>query len=239
MSDLRELLERVAARAPETPRTFRDDLWRRIDLAERAQRRRRVLVLASAATLVAAALAAGGVMAFGGRASGASVVDKSLTCPVADRGGVNVLDLFARVGGRVPGGHKGETSPSGAGVVEPGGTGLPLVGVQTKYVGYDGKTHELPWTVDTTNCRKASTIPLVPASLRRIGTLTRPLAEVTRECWLAPSIVTRLRVRLLNGHAAAAQLAVRSGAKRHPVIYVDWTPTRITVYAAPSCHVSP
>lgn len=202
----------------------------------RAQRRHRVLALAAAAALVAAASAAGGVMAFG---AGTSVVDKTLACPIPDRGGVNVLDFFARIGGRIPGAPNGQTSPSATGVVVPGGSGLPLAGVQTKYVGDDGKTHELPWTVDTTDCKKAAAIPLEPTRLPRLGTLTRPLAEVVRECWLARSIVARLRVRLTNGHATAAQLAVRGGAKRNPVIYVDWTPTRITVYVAASCHTAP
>src|SRR4051812_39826982 len=239
MSDLRELLERVAECAPEARSSFRGELLRRIDLAERSRLRRRALALSASVVLAAAALAAGGVMAFGGSATGASVVDKTLACPIPDRGGVNVLDLYARVGGRVPGSHKGETSPSAAGIVVPGGTGLPLAGVQTRYVAFDGKTHELAWAVDTVNCTKAGTIPLSPGPLPRIGTLTRPLAEVTRECWLASSIVTRLRVRLVNGHATAAQLAVRSGAKRRPVIYVEWTPTRSTVYAAAGCHTSP
>lgn len=199
-------------------------------------RRHRVLALATAAALIAA----GDVMAFGtGSASGTSVVDKTLACPVPDRGGVNVLDFFARIGGRIPGAHNGESDPSATGVVVPGGSGLPLAGVQTKYVGYDGRTHELPWTVDTTDCKRAAAILLAPARLPRLGTLTRPLDEVVRECWLAPSIVTRLRVRLTNGHATAAQLAVRGGAKRHPVIYVDWTPRRITVYVAASCHTAP
>jgi hypothetical protein len=239
MSDLRELLERVAERAPAANASFRGELLRRIDLAERSRRRSRALVLGAAVALVAAALAAGGVMAFDGSSTGTSVIDRTLACPVPDRGGVNVLDLYARVGGRVPGSHKGETSPSAAGVVLPGGTGLPLAGVQTRYVAFDGKTHELAWTVDTVNCKKAPTIPLSSGPLPRIGTLTRPLAEVTRECWLAPSIVTRLRVRLVDGHSTSAQFAVRSGAKRRLVIYVDWTPTRSTVYAAASCHTSP
>jgi hypothetical protein len=40
-----------------------------------------------------------------------------------------------------------------------------------------------------------------------------------------------------SGAPVAAQIAVRSGAKQHPVAYIDWTPTRISAYVSPSCQV--
>ena len=83
--------------------------------------------------------------------------------------------------------------------------------------------------VHRTGVKFGSHLIQVKASLQQARCALRTgLSFARMECGLprlAPSVVTRLRVRLVNGHATAAQLAVRSGAKRRPVIYVEWTPT--------------
>ena len=79
----------------------------------------------------------------------------------------------------------------------------------------------------------------MPTGLHAVGTYTGSKGDgVDRECWLATTASIRLHVVLgRSGAPIAAQIAVRSGAKQHPVAYVDWTPTRITAYVSPSCQV--
>ena len=55
------------------------------------------------------------------------------------------------------------------------------------------------------------------------------------ECWVAPTVTIRLRVYLTGNAATSAELAIRGGAKRNPLVYAQWAPTRVRYYAGPAC----
>jgi hypothetical protein len=216
--------------APPAGRDFHAELWERIDARERASRRRR---RAFAAVVVVAALvtmSAAGVFAYGEQTK---PLDRTLSCPVPEQGGVNVLYLTAHVKAPpVAYGAKPVPRPAIA-LVEGGdqpGTQLQYVGVTSVRAGY---------LFDQSVCQTAPPIPLARAGLHAVGTYTGSKGDgIDRECWLATTASIRMQVTFgRSGAPVAAQIAVRSGAKQHPVAYIDWTPTRITAYVSPSCQV--
>jgi len=216
--------------APPAGRDFHAELWERIDARERASRRRR---RAFAAVVVAAALvtmSAAGVFAYGEQTK---PLDRTLSCPVPEQGGVNVLHLTAHVKG--PPLHFGSrTAPNPAIALlvagNPSTTQLQYVGVSSLRGGY---------VFDQTVCRTAPAIPLVRAGLPLAGIYRgSDSSGIDRECWFAAVVSVRLHVSLGRGGApVAAQIAIRSGAKQRPAAYIEWTPTRIRAYVSSSCQV--
>jgi hypothetical protein len=240
--DLRELLGRYAALAPARPPGFDEELWRRIGAHERAAARRARVVAAVATAIAIAATSAAGVLAFGGGARGLSTVDRTLTCPVPERGGVNLLKLFARVKGSPPTTLQGyELSNPATVEVDAGRMLLFTAGVPHIYQAtYAGASPALKggYTFDERACVQARSIPLTAAGLQSAGTFRGTHgAGLARECWLAPLSTIRLRVTVTNsGVPVAAKLALRSGKKLRPIAYVDWTPTLVRAWATSDCH---
>jgi hypothetical protein len=221
-------LERLVA--PPAGQDFHTQLWERIGDGERASRRRRRTLIAVAAAAALLTVSAAGVFAYGQEQQ---PLDRTISCPVPEQGGVNVLYLTAHVKAPpVTYGTKAVPRPAVA-LVEAGDqvvTQLQYAGVTAVRGGY---------LFDQTVCHTAPAIPLTRAGLHAVGTYTGSKGDgADRECWLAPIVSIRMHVKLgRSGAPVAAKIAVRSGAKLHPVAYIDWTPTRITAYVSPSCQV--
>jgi hypothetical protein len=220
-------LERLTA--PPVGPDFQSELWERIGARERTSRRRRRVAgaIAVAAALVTASAA--GVFAFGAQTR---PLDRTLSCPVPDVGGVNRLNLTAHV--KAPPtrfGGKAVPSPALA-IIDAGAPGFSqqYAGVTSVRGGY---------LFDQTVCRTAPAIPLERAGLPAAGVFRGTNgAGITRECWLAPVITVRLHVTFgASGAPVEARLAVRSGKKMRPVIYIEWTPTLVRAFVSSSCQV--
>ncbi len=225
MTWLQERLVRLEA--PPVRPGFREELWERIEERERsATRRWRASAIVAVAVAVAAASAAG-VLAFGVASGATSPVDETVSCPIEIVGGVNKLVL-----GAIPR-HKpirvnGKLEP------RPGGfwaqSGLTNTPVQLAFLTglKDGVT------LDHLVCTPAQRIPLARAGLPLLNVLNAfHGGTVSQECWVAPRITLRLHVIFgKTGAPIAAQMAIRSGAKRRPVAFFDWTLARIRAYVS-------
>jgi hypothetical protein len=237
MRDPRELLEQMVrpARAG-----FYDDLWERIQAAERAAARRWRAVAVVAIAAAIGATTAAGVLAFDHAAGG--TIDETFSCPVPERGGVNLLNLFARVKGSPPTVVHGKRLANPATVeVDAGRTllmnaGVPMV-YQATYAGAS-TAYKGGYTFDRQVCKPTRAIPLSSAGLRARATFKGTHGGgIARECWLGTVATVRLRVTLgKSGVPVKARLALRSGTKLHPVVYVEWTPTLVRAWLSLSCH---
>jgi hypothetical protein len=216
--------------APPAGKDFHAELWERIGGRERAWRRRRRAFTTVVVGAALVTMSAAGVLAYGQQAK---PLDRTLSCPVPEQGGVNVLNLTAHV--KAPPMRfrsKMVPTPAIALIVagNPSTTQLQYVGVSSLRDGY---------YFDQTVCKTAAAIPLARAGLPLAGVYRGTNGSgIDRECWLATVVAVRLHVTLgRSGAPVAAQIALRSGAKLRPVAYLDWTPNRIRAYVSPSCQV--
>lgn len=216
-------------RAPEGRPGFHAELRRRVESAERrARNRRRVAAVVAAGAAIVIASAAG-VSAFRDQTK---PLDQSVSCSVPDQGGVNVLDLQVRAKAP-PFVVKGHTIPNPAqAVIEAGpfGAQTQFVGVTAAHGGY---------LVNQDVCHAgAAAVPLTRAGLTTVNVVRgRSGAEADKECWLAPTATIRMHIAFSgSGAPVAAQIALWSGAKRHAAAFIDWSPTRATVYTASRCN---
>ena len=235
---MREALERVVRLAPERRESFKAELWRRVDLAERKARRRRATATLLTGALALAALTAGGVFALG-RSTATTVVDETIMCPVPDQGGVNVLHVAANPKSRrFRAGSAGwEQNPGAVGAwIVAAGQELALAEASTDILDSHAKPTHTGYILDKTVCKPTARISLARAALPLVGHvdgLSR--FGVGGECWVAPTVTIRLRVYLTGNAATSAELAIRGGAKRNPLVYAQWAPTRVRYYAGPAC----
>jgi hypothetical protein len=97
------------------------------------------------------------------------------------------------------------------------------------------------YALDRNVCTPAPRIPLAPAGLPLLGDGGVNGGDIGRECWVGPRITLRVHVRLgRSGAPVAAELAIRTGRKQHPVAFIQWTPTRARGYFSSICdHAGP
>ena len=226
-----ELDKRLEAlRAPPAGLDFHQGLWERIAAKERTSRRRRRITatVAIAAALVTASAA--GVFAFGEQTP---PLDQTLTCPLPEQGGVNVLNLVVHVKAP-PIAYGGKPVPNPAVALVTAG---PLGSSQEQYAGVSSLRGG--YWFDQSVCRTARSIPLSRSALSSAGVFKGAEgAGIQRECWLAPTFTVRLRVTLgASSTPVAARLAIRSGAKLRPVAYIEWSPTLVRAFVSSSCRV--
>jgi len=167
-------------------------------------------------------------------AGGVGVIDRTISCPVPVVGGVNKLNFYARTNGAPTHvGGKTEPNPGALGVVvgqSYGALGVQLVGISSAKAGY---------IVNHSECVSAAAIQLGRAGLPSLGVFTAKGAGTTRECWIGSVATIRLHVTFgASGTPVAAELAVRSGQRRRPVAFVEWTPKRVSAFASASCHAA-
>jgi len=143
----------------------------------------------------------------------ARTFDRTVSCPVPVLGGVNVFALAA-----------GKTFVS---------LDLPATLGQPKQLAdaYAGHSAE----VDLAWCKPAPKVPLARASLPLLGS-----GSLDDRCWSGATIVVRLRAQLdSHGSVTVAQIAVRSGKKLRPLVFVDWTAKHVAVYGTDDCMPGP
>ena len=213
-------------------RTSTRELWERIDARERASRRRR---RAFAAVAVAAALvtvSAAGVFAYGEQTTPARP-DAFVPGARAGRRERALPD------GARQGAADGTTARSRSRARRSRSSRAANPVTQLQYVGVTSVQRRL-----STSTRACATprraIPLARAGLPAGGRLhgLRQARASTGSAGSRRRSSIRMHVTLgRSGAPVAARIAIRSGAKQHPVAYIDWTPTRITAYVSPSCQV--
>jgi hypothetical protein len=207
---------------------------RRADAADRAARARR-RVAAAVAVAAALVVASGASVSAFRNAASARPIDATFTCSVPDTGGVNRVDLIARVRG--PGSNYGGVvlpNPAEAlfGAADIGPNRTDLVAARELRNGF---------ATSDAYCRRArATIPLARAGLHAVGVVRGTRGDtIQKECWLASTVTIRVHVAFgRDGRPAAAQLALRSGTRLRPAAYIDWTPTRAAAYASSACNQS-
>jgi hypothetical protein len=223
--------------APPPPADFRERLWER---AEEWQRRRartwRIAALAATAVAVAA-IGSAGVFALdrGVVAPSPPTFDQTVGCQVPVRGGIPVIDLSTEPTGWYY--ADGARKPRIADLLL--GTSSFGSNQSANYLMFTSGPHTFGPLKDAP-CSKHSTISLARAGLPLYDTVKAPSDGVANavnlSCFTGTTIVVRQHLRIARGSVAAAQVAVRSGKKLRPLLYVDWTPTKVTVYATDDCH---
>lgn len=187
--------------------------------------------VATAVAVAAAAAAAQGAVAVGDQTE--RVVDRTISCSVPVRGGVNLLEVGASPRQRpIESEGKLEAVPASVWVdVGPSGNLLWLALVSADKSGYVLEGHL---------CAPAGRIPLARASLPLLGVFRARRGSVSRECWVASRISLRLRVVLRSsGKPLAAQLAIRTGRQHRPVAFIEWSPARVRAFvSAGFCHAA-
>jgi len=223
--------------APPSSPDFRERFWERA--AEQQWRRARawrVSALAATAVAVAAASSAG-VLALnrGVATSSAPTFDQSISCQVPERGGIPVIDLSTEPTGWYF--ANGARKPRVATMLL--GTNSFGAGQSVGYAMFQSGPHIFGPLKDAP-CSKAPAIPLTSAGLPRFGTVNAPSDGVANavnlSCFTGKTIAVHQHLKLVDNRAVAAQVAVRTGKKLRPLLYVDWTPKKITVYASADCH---
>jgi hypothetical protein len=171
-------------------------------------------------------------------------LDRTLSCPVPQHGGVNLLYLFARIKGEPPTRMYFWKLPNPATLEVDAARQLYLVRntqhvLATTYAGAS-PTMKDGYTFDDSACRNTRPIPLARAGLPTFGVFNGKHGAygLAQDCWLAPVATVRMRVTFgRSGRPVAARLALRSGSRLRPVAYVEWTPTRVRAWISKgSCH---
>lgn len=214
MTELRDTLEAVARRAPTRPETFRDDLWRRIEIHERGRSRRRRRAGAFAVAAAVAATGATSVLALTG--ARATIADETFVCSAHGLGGVQV-----------------------APAVSSHFSSLELY-IGTQWAISDDKPgHAGSIYSEAGSCKRSRrTVRLSSAGLRHPNVLTGSGSASTddRFSCSVPSDLVRLHVSFSRGGMpTSAMLAIRDSRSGKPLVFVSWKPPQMTEYLASSC----
>jgi hypothetical protein len=186
-----------------------------------------------AAALGAAALGAHASSAAPARAgAGASTIDKTYSCRVRKQ---HFVELYASV-----------TLPPANNRPQPG---ILDVTTGTRVTEQNGATVEVAQVslqatknslrIDTKSCQRVKhQIPLKAKGLPAPPvTVTQSLfGHDSERCGTARRVLVRLRAQLTNHTPSSALLAIRNdNAKRRPIGFYKWSPTKVTVYTAGNC----
>jgi hypothetical protein len=217
--------------APPARRGFHAELRRAAAAAEQSARRRYRIAAAVATGAALVVASASSVSAFRD-APQTKPVDATFTCAVPDTGGVNRVDVIARVRG--PGTNYG-------GVVLPNPAealfGAADVGPNMTELVAAREARNAFGTSEAFCHRTTATVPLARGTLPSIGVVRGTHGDtIEEECWLAATVTIRVHVVFdKGGKASAAQLVLRSGKKRRPAAFIDWAPTRAAAFASAAC----
>jgi hypothetical protein len=229
---IRAALER--AQVPDESPSFFADLWEAAQARERAAVRRWRRVSLVLALLAAAAISSAAVLAASPAA--ANVVDVRGVCAAQIVGGIPVFSVTAVPSGRPPKKLVNVKPPPGF-HVDPSlflTTGHefdapPLFSLSTYFSGYQ---------LDRRTCTPTrSAIALTHSALPADGvSATDKNSRIHFRCLGAGTFAFRLRiVNDKSGVPASAQVAVVRAKTGKPIVYVEWSPTRVDGWAAPSC----
>ena len=225
--------------APQPRPGFHDELWERVEAAERAATRRwRRTSIALAVVAVSAVAAATALAATLTSSQRASVIDETLSCATTLQGQRPLIWVQAHVKTRqIPvAGFDVETTPGGNSVV----AGAPNAVTQQLAVAAakDG------FGVDDVTCAPSHRrVQLAAAGLPASTTITTTfIGSFWESCAIADRAradraLLHVHVTLADGVPTRAQLAVRNEATNKPIAYVVWTPTRVSSFFAQACKV--
>jgi hypothetical protein len=194
--------------------------------------RRGLWVVGAAAAAIGAAVGVHASSASpGGVGVGAGTTNATYSCLVGEQRSVNVygsVTLPPQDGRKQP----------GLLVVTTGAKTSTKNGVTTtvSQVGVGAKKHGLK--IDTSSCTRVKhQISLKPKGLGSPTTATRNLfGHITADCSARSRVLVRLLLTTKAGVPAHALLAVRNtDAKRRPLAFYEWTPSKVTAYSAASC----
>ena len=211
---------------PTEPVSFFEDFWDETAAREHvAARRWRRVALALAAAAVAAAGAAGVIAApFGSH----DAVDKTLTCMTQTQAGYHIIELGA-----------GPTRPPSASfrqtaqlILTTGGDtfyGTRLLALDVAVKGY---------LINERLCDEQRTrVPLAPRGLPLARTYHADSYSGRQfRCVRPGKVAFRVHVQLdAKGVPAKAQVAVELARRHTPLLYVEWSPKVVRMYATPIC----
>lgn len=213
---------------PPRPR-FREELWEKAQARDREVARRWRAAAVVFAVVAIAAVSAAGVFALG--SGTARTTDRTVSCPVPIQGGVPVFQLRAGAQART---YYSDAWHDVAGLmlITVGPQMAQLAGVTSAVGGYG---------LDSNICSTTAPIPLAPSGLPLEAVLTPKTSGLGssmggKSCLVGSRITIRLRTIFgSSGAPIAARLAVRTGKRPRPVVYLDWTPRRITAYVSSDC----
>jgi hypothetical protein len=223
---VRAVLERLPV--PPERAEFFEELWEKAEANERCAARRWRRTSLVFAVLVVAATTTAGVLAFG-RATGATVIDRTIQCQTPNIS--HALYVGASVRRALPRTVPGATFPANAGGVGVEDiSGIVLAGAGS--LGKGGYTLDL-----NPPCRSARPLSFSQAGLPGPTTWQGTGGESSAwHCTLGAFATIRLRVTLDKARQpVAAALELATGAKARPAAYIDWTPTLVRAWVAPSC----
>lgn len=103
-------------------------------------------------------------------------------------------------------------------------------------LGLAARKHSLK--VDRSSCTRVKhQIPLKPKGLTSPTTATKNLfGHISVQCTSGAHVLVRLLIKTKAGVPAHALLAVRNtDAKKRPLAFYDWTPSKLVAYSAGSC----
>ncbi len=225
--------------APEPRPGFHDELWERVEAAERAATRRwRRASIALGVVAVSAVAAATALAATLASSAHTSVIDQTLSCATTLQGQRPVIWVQANVKTRqIPvAGFDVMTVPGGDVAVagSPNQTSQQLAVAAAK----DG------FGVDDATCAPSTRrIPLAASGLPASTTITTTfIGSFWESCAIADRAradraLLHVHVTLADGVPVRAQLAIRNEATGGPIAYVVWTPMRVSSFFAQSCKV--
>jgi hypothetical protein len=221
-------------RAPPAGAGFHAELRRRTEAADRTAHRRHRIAAGVAIVAGLVVVSAAGVSAFRDAAQ-LQPVAATFTCTVPDTGGVNRVDVIARVRGPASN-YGGVRLPNPAealfGTADNGPNVTDLVAARELANGFGAN--------DALCHRGGRSIPLARSGLPSAGVVRGTRGDtIQKECWLASTVTIRAAVAYGKGNKPVrAQLALRSGKALRPTAFVDWTPTRVAVFASAACNQS-
>ena len=229
MPELQELV------APPAAPDFRERLWERVAERERRESRRR-RTAAAVIAVAAAALTTTGVLALGHRSAAVAgkTYDATHSCAVTIQGGVPVVRLQAHGTYRFYQNNQWFNFAANAGLLTK--EGVSLGGVGNVRGGYGGG--------DSTFCKRTAQIPLTRAGLPLEGVYKAGEAGMGgmdngAQCLVGGHVTVRVHAVVgRNDTPTSGTLAMRTGKKLRPVVYVEWTPKRVAVYMSDDCFYS-
>ena len=167
--------------------------------------------------------------------TGASILDKTFSCRVRSQHFVNLT-----ASSNIPSTNGQKQQPGGLYLTtvqktrEQNGATVTLT-----QVSLSARKNSL--RIDTHACSRVKhQIPLRPKGLSGPVTVTPHHQGFDNEqCGTADRVLVRLRLTSTAGTPTHALLAVRNdNAKKRPIAFYNWSPDKVSIYAANSCTVS-
>lgn len=220
--------------APEPRPGFHDELWERVEAAERAATRRwRRTSIALAVVAVSAVAAATALAATLASSQRTSVIDKTLSCATELQGQRPVIWVQANVKTQqipVASLEVLTTPDTNSAATSPASQQLAVAAAK------DG------FGVDDATCAPSHRrVPLAASGLPASTTITTTfLGSFWQSCAIADRahadrVLLHVHVTLAGGVPTRAELAVRNEATNKAIGYIVWTATRVSSFFAQTC----